>query len=70
MCIFKNWKKFGKPGKKFEKTSVNPVTILKPTYTNPVLYLHPVNETNSNQPKIKKEITNTNNRDLSLSNGM
>ena len=24
MCIFKIWKKFGKPGKKFEKRSCNP----------------------------------------------
>ena len=28
MIIFKNLKKFGKPGKKFEKTSGNPVNCI------------------------------------------
>ena len=44
MCTFKTWKKFGKPGKYFEKTSGNPVVFslqnlfVLPAYQN--FFLH------------------------------
>ena len=39
MCTFKTWKKFGKPGKKFEKISGNHVYIIDANLEVAIFYL-------------------------------
>ena len=40
MCTFKNLKKFGTPGKSFEKTSGKPVVFRKLLFDNPCTTLY------------------------------